>query len=576
MQDEIDKYFLKKFQFQQLGNKSFSCTNLFGNPSWKVPELENLKIHLNCTKGLLSHMEAERWHEHTSYTNRAGAVFQKVKSEVCPELLTQFSWLAATLNPYYEGNSSKSMIGDHRFIHNTLCYWNFGHDDTGDIMEWCNVNAILQCKGRHVNLVTADGSIDCAENPGEQEKHLAKLHWCETISALLLLSPGGSYVLKMFTFFEHTAVSLLYILRLSFEDLHVFKPCTSKEGNSEVYIIALRYTQTHEIQKLLRIIQAQVYERKIDISSNALFSLSEIPEGFLRDIISCATLFKDHQEEAIMRNLTLYNVPLQGKELAATKKKVAKRYMQKYGLRSIPLTKQILGPENLRERSLWNLQPYHEKNLGSLPLTVTPELFTKLQFELKEIDLFLEKVKFLKWVNRAKEDWKDKIYHTYGKSYGIIRNTKFCHAYIFRVFEFLRELSLDLKSKSFFEALDETGQVFLINNFLDVSPIIGTGGNFETRCPVLSRFSVASVWIISLFFSQVEFDFENDTLIRFVGYHEEPLILNWMRHLDPKLLNFVEIPTLFQNSFYNLITRYNTKLLLEFSLSIINTMLLLC
>lgn len=34
-------------------------------------------------------MEAERWHEHTSYTNRAGAVFQKVKSEVCPELLTQ-------------------------------------------------------------------------------------------------------------------------------------------------------------------------------------------------------------------------------------------------------------------------------------------------------------------------------------------------------------------------------------------------------------------------------------------------------------------------------------------------------
>lgn len=330
----------------------------------------------------------------------------------------------------------------------------------------------------------------------------------------------------MFTFFEHTAVSLLYILRLSFEDLHVFKPCTSKEGNSEVYIIALRYTQTHEIQKLLRIIQAQVYERymkkcilmlngpllidlcnrKIDISSNALFSLSEIPEGFLRDIISCATLFKDHQEEAIMRNLTLYNVPLQGKELAATKKKVAKRYMQKYGLRSIPLTKQILGPENLRERSLWNLQPYHEKNLGSLPLTVTPELFTKLQFELKEIDLFLEKVKFLKWVNRAKEDWKDKIYHTYGKSYGIIRNTKFCHAYIFRVFEFLRELSLDLKSKSFFEALDETGQVFLINNFLDVSPIIGTGGNFETRCPVLSRFSVASVWIISLFFSQVVLD----------------------------------------------------------------------
>ncbi|KAI9562539.1 hypothetical protein GHT06_009992 [Daphnia sinensis] len=629
MKDEIDKHFLKKFHFQELEMKSFSCKNPFGNPSWKVPELENLKIHLNCTKGLLSNMEAERWHVHTSYTNRAGAVFQKVKSEVCPELLTQawlkfyeclaqfdlidnippgnfelksvhlceapgafvtslnhflnlhhpdmeFSWFAVTLNPYYEGNSRKSMIADDRFIHNTLGHWNFGQDDTGDIMEWCNVNAILQGKGKHVNIVTADGSIDCAGNPGEQEKSLAKLHWCETIAALLLLNPGGSYVLKMFTFFEHSAVSLLYFLRLSFEDLHVFKPCTSKEGNSEVYIIAVRYTQTQEMQQLLRTIQAQVYERQIDISSNALFLLSEIPEGFLRDIISCATIFKDHQEEAIMRNLTLYNVPLEEQKLTATRKKIAKRYVEKYGLRSIAVTKQILGPENLRESSLWNFKPFHKKILDSLPLTVTPELFTKLQSELKEIDFFLEKVKFLKWVNRAKQDWKNKTCHTYGKSYGIIRNTKFCHAYIFRVFEFLGELSLELKFKSFFETLDEKRQCFLINNFLDTSTKICTGGNFEIRCPLLSRFSVASLWIISLLFSQIEFHCGSEPFIRFVGYQEETVVLNWMRQLDQKLLNFVNIPTLFQNSFYNLVTRYNTKLLLEFSLSIINTMLLLC
>ena len=68
----------------------------------------------------------------------------------------------------------------------------------------------------------------------------------------------------MFTFFEHSSVSLLYLLKLSFDELHVFKPCTSKEGNSEVYIIAVRYKKTEEIERLLRTIQLQVYERYRD------------------------------------------------------------------------------------------------------------------------------------------------------------------------------------------------------------------------------------------------------------------------------------------------------------------------
>lgn len=187
-----------------------------------------------------------------------------------------------------------------------------------------------------------------------------------------------------------------------------------------------------------------------------------------------------------------------------TKKQIARRYIQKYGLRSIPLTKQILGTTNFKEQSPLNLQLCQVKNSHSFPLTVTRQLLTNLQSELKEIDCLLKKFEFLRWENLAKEDWRVKICCTYGKSYDIIRNTKFCHMYTFRVFEFLSELSRELKSKSFLETLIGARQTFLLDNFLKTNPMICEGANFELRhYPVLSRFAVASVWLISLLFSRV-------------------------------------------------------------------------
>ena len=40
----------------------------------------------------MSNTETEEWHNHTAITNHAGAVYQKVKATIKPELLTQ-AWL---------------------------------------------------------------------------------------------------------------------------------------------------------------------------------------------------------------------------------------------------------------------------------------------------------------------------------------------------------------------------------------------------------------------------------------------------------------------------------------------------
>ncbi|EFX70216.1 hypothetical protein DAPPUDRAFT_300532 [Daphnia pulex] len=77
---------------------------------------------------------------------------------------------------------------------------------------------------------------------------------------------------------------------------------------------------------------------------------------------------------------------------------------------------------------------------------------------------------------------------------------------------------------------------------------------------------------MSLLFSQIECHVKDEPILRFVGYKEVPEIMKWMRVLDQELLNFVDISTLCRGSFSDLILLYNTKLLLQFSLSSTSTM----
>jgi cap2 methyltransferase len=55
------------------------------------------------------------------------------------------------------------MINDDRFILGSLENWEFGVDNTGDLMNPSNLEQLV-ARCRHlgdIHLVTADGSIDC-------------------------------------------------------------------------------------------------------------------------------------------------------------------------------------------------------------------------------------------------------------------------------------------------------------------------------------------------------------------------------------------------------------------------------
>ena len=72
--------------------------------------------------------------------------------------------------------------------------------------------------------VTADGSINCANQPDEQEGVVGQLIFCEAVAAINLLCRGGNFVFKMFTAFEHQMISLMYLLSCLFQEIQVVKP----------------------------------------------------------------------------------------------------------------------------------------------------------------------------------------------------------------------------------------------------------------------------------------------------------------------------------------------------------------
>lgn len=259
----------------------------------------------------------------------------------------KWRWLSTTLNPYYEGNPTSSMISDDRFMFHTFDNWLMHDDFTGNIINRKHIEQMQEhCKQRledNVQLITADGSIDCVDAPDCQEEVVATLHFAEIVAALSILADGGCFVVKMFTMFESTNVCKLFLLNCVFEEVHVFKPATSKRGNSEVYVICIGYRkQTKNLPEILQLMKENVECTNIF----PLFPKSFLPNDFLLQHEICARLFMNFQIEAIKSNIQSYKLKLTPRQVAykqLLRNEATKEFYSRYKVCCIADQDKILG-----------------------------------------------------------------------------------------------------------------------------------------------------------------------------------------------------------------------------------------
>ena len=342
------------------------------------------KVTLNEVKSRLNSIDIESWRKHTSLMHKCGFVVSYLRNQAKGELVTQawakfftilnsfnifpdltpcpfmtvhlceapgafvtslnhylknkykgtvkWDWIASTLNPYYECNDLGQMVNDDRFIIETLDHWDFGPDYSGNIMNKGNLAHLKEkfANNTTVRLVTADGSIDCTDDPGEQENIVSLLFLWETVTALSILSENGSFVLKVFTLFEKFTISLLYLLWTVFDEVTLFKPGPSKPGNSEIYVVCQKFSKQYCLESSLfsTFIDAAL---KKDISL-AVVDFVKVPEHFLSKVKGYVEMSCSIQRETIENHIETYEdlSVKKREEIKFVKHYIAERFLREY------------------------------------------------------------------------------------------------------------------------------------------------------------------------------------------------------------------------------------------------------
>lgn len=125
-----------------------------------------------------------------------------------------------------------------RYKINTL----YGIKNNGDICDFHNIISMIYRVGRNTcELVTGDGGFDYSSDYSNQEKNSLKLIRCEIFLALNIQKKRGNFICKIFDTFHIETNKLLYLLNLAYEKVYLYKPRTSRNSNSEKYIVCLNY-----------------------------------------------------------------------------------------------------------------------------------------------------------------------------------------------------------------------------------------------------------------------------------------------------------------------------------------------
>jgi len=258
-----------------------------------------------------------------------------------------WQWLAESYVP----DSNLGTLGDdYGIIQKFKKRWLLGIEENGDICSSANIRSFsheLPKKIGYINFYTGDGKIETSDY-AEEEKTNIRILYGQILCCLKILQPGGHAVIKMFTTFETPTICILYLMRLLFWELYIFKPKTSRGANSEVYLIAKDYRgiTPSVMSKLLNWFDGVSDEV---IQNYGIFKYDEIDDSFIDQIIELSIVLAKSQKKHLDRNFEIYKKYAENgilmqlvSDMEEVRKKCAKKWLESNNMKLLPLDKCLL------------------------------------------------------------------------------------------------------------------------------------------------------------------------------------------------------------------------------------------
>jgi 23S rRNA U2552 (ribose-2'-O)-methylase RlmE/FtsJ len=165
-----------------------------------------------------------------------------------------------------------------------------------DIDNYCNYFI-----NNKADLVTSDGGFDYSINFNNQEQLSYRILLAEIVIALKIQKIGGSFICKCFDLLTTLSLKYIYILYCFYDDVHIYKPFTSRPANSEKYIIAKGFKGISDniLQKLYIVLRDWSEYETGNLIITDLFDF-EIPCEFI-------SVMYDYNNESIQTQISYIN-----------------------------------------------------------------------------------------------------------------------------------------------------------------------------------------------------------------------------------------------------------------------------